>query len=75
VEVDMPQASGVLMRIVRRLEEYHSSRAGHPRGAYNDASFVRELWPENAADVEPAAAGGEICDDASAGRGNLQPRE
>lgn len=61
VEVDMPQALGVLTQIVRRLEEYQSSRTGHPRGAYNDVSFARELWPDgDAGETAPAAGqGGE----------------
>jgi hypothetical protein len=46
VELDMPQAIGVLTKIVRRLEEYQEARAGHPRSAYSDVSLVRELWPE-----------------------------
>jgi hypothetical protein len=67
VEVDMPQALGVLTRIVRRLEEYQASRAGHSRGAYNDVSLARELWPEESADGEADSAAGEPREDASAG--------
>ena len=57
VEVDMPQALTVLTKIVRRLEDYQSTRPTHPRGAYNDASFARELWPDDSADGEVASPG------------------
>jgi hypothetical protein len=67
VEVDMPQALGVLTRIVRRLEEYQASRVGHPRSAYDEASFVKELWPEESADSETAPATGEADEDGSLG--------
>jgi hypothetical protein len=62
VEVDLPQALGVLNRIVRRLEEYHTQRAGHPRGAYNDVSLARELWPEEQPG-EAVSAAGDLRDD------------
>jgi len=45
VEVDVPEAIGVLHRILRRLEEYQSVRANNPRAAYNDLAVARELWP------------------------------
>jgi exonuclease VII large subunit len=56
VEVDMPQALGVLTRIVRRLEDYQSLKAVQSPGAYNDVSFARELWPEMPANGEAASA-------------------
>jgi hypothetical protein len=69
VEIDMPQALGVLTRIVRRLEEYQASRAGDARGAYNDASFARELWPEGDASAanNQTGAGVQTPEDAGAG--------
>jgi hypothetical protein len=55
VEVDMPQAAGVLAKIIRRLEEYQSLRAGNPRASYNDVSFAKELFSENKPDGEAAS--------------------
>jgi hypothetical protein len=65
VEVDMPQALGVLARIVRRLEEYQTGRAGQPGGAYNDVSLARELWPEKPEGGEVASATGDTGEDVS----------
>jgi hypothetical protein len=56
VEIDMPQAMGVLTKVIRNLEEYQSGRAAYARAAYDDVSFARELWPENQADGEAASA-------------------
>ncbi len=61
VEVDVPQAMGVLTRIVRHLEEYQSLRAGQPRTAFNDEALAIELWP----DGEVASATGSSGEDAS----------
>jgi hypothetical protein len=71
VEVDMPQALAVLTRIVRRLEEYHTATPGSPRGAYNDVSFARELWPDDSGEAaslglsSSKSAAGEPREDAS----------
>jgi hypothetical protein len=48
VEVDVPQAMGVLRKILQRLEEYQAIRANDPRRAYNDFAFAQELWPVEA---------------------------
>jgi hypothetical protein len=45
VDVEVPQATGVLRKIVRRLEEYQSVRAAEPQAAYNDLALVQEIWP------------------------------
>ena len=45
-EADVPQAIGVLGKVLRHLEEYQAVRAVDPKSAYNDQSFARELWPE-----------------------------
>jgi hypothetical protein len=67
VEIDVPQAIGVLNKILRQLEEYQAIRAVEPEAAYNDLAMVRELWPvagpeaENEASVPlapPVPAGG-----------------
>ena len=46
VEIDVPQAMGVLNKLLSRLEEYQSLRAADPRAAYNDVAVAQELWPE-----------------------------
>ena len=59
VEVDAPQAIGVLHKVVRRLEEYQSVRAADPRAAYNDLALAQDLWPDSAtADGRAASAAG-----------------
>jgi hypothetical protein len=60
VEVDVPQAMGVLHKILQRLEEYQAIRTNDPRGSYNDFAFAQELWPveaekENTAGREDAS--------------------
>jgi hypothetical protein len=45
VEVDVPQAIGVLTRILRHLEEYQAVRAVDPQTAYNDLALAEELMP------------------------------
>jgi exonuclease VII large subunit len=59
VEVDVPQAIGLLHKIVRRLEEYQSVRAADPHAAYNDMALVKDLWP----DGEVASAAGSDEDE------------
>ena len=46
VEIDVPQAIGVLNKILRHLEEYHAVRAADPKAAYDDVSMTRELWAD-----------------------------
>ena len=55
VEVEVPQAIGVLGKVLRHLEEYQALRARDPQAAYDGASFARELWPGEAAGDEPRA--------------------
>jgi exonuclease VII large subunit len=62
VEVDMPQAAGVLTKIIRRLEDYQSLRAGNSRASYNDVSFAKELFSEHP-DGEAASAPKEGAED------------
>jgi hypothetical protein len=54
VEVDAPQAMGVLHKIVRHIEDYHSVRSADPRAAYED--FAKQIWPED----EPAAKDDDV---------------
>jgi hypothetical protein len=49
IEVDVPQAIGVLHKIVRHIEEYKSVRSADSRSAYE--GIARQIWPEK----EPAA--------------------
>lgn len=71
VEVEVPQAIGVLNKILRNLEEYHAVRTVDPKAAYNDVAMVRAIWDENAKnedkaiDGEAASAAGERREDAS----------
>jgi hypothetical protein len=47
VEIEVPQAIGVLNRIVRNLEEYHAVRAADPRAAYDDVAMAKTIWTED----------------------------
>lgn len=52
IESDAPQAIGMLTKIIRRLEDYQAVRATDPAASYNEVSFARELWGEEAASKE-----------------------
>jgi hypothetical protein len=55
VEYDVPQAIGVLAKIVRRLEEYQAVRAEEPRAAYNELALIQEVWTDGeSASADPA---------------------
>jgi hypothetical protein len=56
VEIDVPQAIGVLTRIIRHLEEYQAIRTSSPQAAYNDLALAEELMP--AANGDAAVADG-----------------
>jgi exonuclease VII large subunit len=58
IEVDAPQAVGVLHTIVRRLEEYQSVRIADPQAAYNDVALAQDLWP-----TDGEAASAHVSDD------------
>jgi hypothetical protein len=58
VETDVPQAIGVLDKLLRHLEAYQSLRAGDPKRAYNDLAVAEELWPQKA---EPPPTDGEAA--------------
>jgi hypothetical protein len=45
-EIDVPQAIGVLDRILLRLEEYRGVRGSQPQDAYNETSLAKEIWPD-----------------------------
>jgi len=68
VEIEAPQAIGVLNKIIRHLEEYQSVRAAEPRAAYDDVALAKEIWDEREDEgkrqAEPAAKDG-VPEDAS----------
>jgi hypothetical protein len=70
VEVEAPQAMGVLAKIVRHLEEYQSLPATRPRTAYNAAMLAQELWPEGAAVATPTSEADRDDKDGSDASGN-----
>jgi hypothetical protein len=47
VDIDAPQAIGVLNKIMRRLEEYESVRAADPRKSYDDVAMAKAIWEED----------------------------
>jgi hypothetical protein len=71
VEVEVPQAIGVLNKILRNLEEYHAVRARDPRTAYDDVAMAKAIWDEGVSpedkseDGEAASAAGDRREDAS----------
>jgi exonuclease VII large subunit len=71
VEVEVPQAIGVLNKILRNLEEYHAVRARDPRTAYDDVAMAKAIWDEGESeevqteDGEAASAAGSVREDAS----------
>jgi hypothetical protein len=72
VEVEVPQAIGVLNKILRNLEEYHAVHARDPRTAYDDVAIAKAIWDENdeskkdeIENGEAASAAGDVREDAS----------
>jgi exonuclease VII large subunit len=63
IEIDVPQAIGLLHKIVRRLEEYQSIRTADPSAAYNDVKLAQDLWPIVQTAGEPASAAGSLSND------------
>jgi hypothetical protein len=60
VEIDAPQAIGVLEKILRQLEEYRAVRAESGPSAYNDLALAKAIWPEDTytnSKTEPEQAG------------------
>jgi exonuclease VII large subunit len=57
VDIDVPHSIGVLHKIVRHLEDYHTVRSTDPHASYNDLALADDLWPANdPADAEAASA-------------------
>jgi hypothetical protein len=67
VEYEVPEAIGVLEKILLRLDEYRALRVSPAEIAYNQLAFVQEIWPEkpNSA-LEPSAAPAPFGEAASA---------
>lgn len=59
VEIDAPQAIGMLGKVLRHLEEYQAVQAADPQASYNAQSFARELWPEEGASAKEQGASSE----------------
>jgi exonuclease VII large subunit len=64
VDVEAPHAIGVLHKIVRHLEDYHSVRSVDPRAAYDE--LARQIWPEDDAASAEAGEGPASKDDVPA---------
>jgi hypothetical protein len=82
VEVEVPQAIGVLNKILLNLEEYHAIRAKDPKASYDDVAMARAIFDEPKADVEPpkdgeaASAAGRTNESAASTTANtVQPTE
>ena len=69
VEVEVPQAIGVLNKILRNLEEYHAVRARDPRTAYDDVAMAKAIWDEDEG-TEDAAENGEADGEAASAAGD-----
>ena len=67
VEVEVPQAIGVLNKILRNLEEYHAVKARDPRAAYDDVAMARAIWDENGELPEGESEGGATASAAKDG--------
>ncbi len=52
VDIEVPQAIGVLDRILRNLEEYQAVRALNTQAGYDDISMVRDIWAEEGSDTK-----------------------
>lgn len=59
-EIDVPQAIGVLDRILRSLEEYQAVRAANPRAGYDDVSMAREIWDDKDGEATKTEADAKI---------------
>ncbi len=74
VEVEAPQAIGVLNRIVRNLEEYRAVRAADPRAAYDDVAMAKAIWTED--ESESTGEGANAVGDApETDRANVEELE
>ena len=68
VEVEVPQAIGVLNKILQNLEEYHAVRARDPRTAYDDVAMANAIWDEGGERKEGETKDGEAASAAGGDR-------
>src|SRR6476620_5407948 len=61
VEVEVPQAIGVLNKILRNLEEYHAVKARDPRASYDDVAMAKVIWDEGGESKEGETDEGEAA--------------
>lgn len=66
VDVEVPQAIGVLNKILRNLEEYHAVKARDPRTSYDDVAMARAIWDEGSESQESDESKAEVAADSSA---------
>src|SRR6476659_4021176 len=70
VEVEVPQAIGVLNKILQNLEEYHAVKARDPRASYDDVAMAKVIWDQGESeeaqteDGEAASAAGNVREEA-----------
>jgi hypothetical protein len=65
VEVEVPQAIGVLNKILRNLEEYHAVRARDPRTAYDDVAMAKAIWDDGESTEEKVEEAEGVKDEAA----------
>lgn len=46
VEIEVPQATDLLKKLLERLEEYQAVRVASGRTSYDDESLAAQLWPD-----------------------------
>ncbi len=74
VDIEIPQAIGVLNKILRNIEEYHAVRARDPRTTYDDVAMARAIWDEPNESEDGESENGETNDGAAASSG-VKPAE
>jgi len=62
VEIEVPQAIGVLNKILRQLEDYHAVRTADPKTSYDDVAMARAIWAED--ETKPAGEDVAAVDEA-----------
>jgi exonuclease VII large subunit len=70
IEIEVPQAIGVLNRIIRNLEEYHAVRAADPRSSYDDVAIAKAIWSGGETDSDKTHSAAEEIDSGKEVAGN-----
>jgi hypothetical protein len=68
VEIDVPQAIGVLNKIMRQLEEYQAVRSADPKASYDGVALAKTIWDEDQKDAIKQLPDGE---ETAAGNGDV----